>query len=241
MIRRLIAAALCLLPSPVLAQTDAPPAAEFRQIRAGEPATIRSDRAYILFRVPKAKGVFISEPVFLREFDPATGPRGQNLNSVRPSRVYAETETDKYYLTETEPASYVFAGQAYTATHYVATCFCMGSVRFVAKAGVITDLGYILSDDPSRASPFPELRDLAGRGDRIDDGTNAIFVAAIRPATADTPVPDALRSLPREPARFRAVGKFSNSFAHLINRLAPLAGVLAYDEDRVIDVQTGSR
>lgn len=241
MIRLMMAAAL--LVSPMIAQAqsnstvEGAPPIEFRMIRVGEPVSILPDRAYILFRVPQVKGVFVSETVFLREFDRTPGVRSPNLTSVRPGRFYAETATDRYYLIEAEPSSYVIAGQAYTATHYVATCFCMGSMRFVAKAGVVTDLGYILSDDPSRASPFPELRDLTGRGDRIDDGTNAIFVAAIRPAAVDTPVPEGLRSLPREPARFRAVGKFRNTFAHLINRLAPLEGILAYDEDRVIDLQ----
>ncbi len=232
MMRVLIVAAL-LFPAAALAQTQA---VEFTQIRAGQPVSIRPDRAYIFYRVPKMKGAHLSETIFLREFDRATGPRGYNLTSGRLGQFYAETATERFYLIEAEPASYVIAGQGY-GTHYAATCYCMGTVRFVAKAGVLTDLGYLLSDDPSNLSPFPELRAVSGRGQRIDDGTNSIYVGAIRPVTADAPVPAALRGLPREPAQFRAVGKFRNSFAFLINRLAPLDGVLAYDEDRVIDLQ----
>lgn len=236
MMRLLMAIAL-LLPLPALAARD--PDAGFTQIRAGTPFSMRADRAYILFRVPKAKGVLLSDTVFLREIDPTVANMMPNLVSARVDWWFAETEAERFYLIEAVPGSYVIAGQAMKGVRYVATCFCMGTLRFEAKLGAIADLGYILSDDPSGETPFPELRELSGRGDRIDDGTNTIFVAAIRPVTENTPVPEVLRKLPRAPANFRAVGKFTNSFARLIYRMAPLDGVLAYDEDRVIDLRAG--
>lgn len=56
--------ALALLAVPALAEARAP--REMIEIRAGEPITIRPDRAYLLFRTDRPEGVHAFEPIFLR-------------------------------------------------------------------------------------------------------------------------------------------------------------------------------
>jgi hypothetical protein len=60
--RLLIALALLLVPA--LAPARAP--REMIEIRAGEPVSIRPDRAYLLFRTDRPEGVHAFEPIFLR-------------------------------------------------------------------------------------------------------------------------------------------------------------------------------
>lgn len=231
--------ALALLSLPVAAPAGHP--TEFVQISAGDPVTLRPDRAYILYRTLKLKDVKASDTVFMREPDSlaGTGP-APNLTRVRASQPFAETATENIYLIEAKPARYLIAGQADKMSPATETCFCMGTVRFVAKPGMVTDLGYILTDHVSSLSPIPELRNLTGRGDRIN-GTGRILAGAVRLVTPDSAIPAQLREWPRAPAEYRAVGKFTNYFAFGINRLAPLPGVLEYDEDRVIDVKAEGR
>jgi hypothetical protein len=56
--------ALALLFVPALAPARAP--REMIEIRAGEPVSIRPDRAYLLFRTDRPEGVHAFEPIFLR-------------------------------------------------------------------------------------------------------------------------------------------------------------------------------
>jgi hypothetical protein len=55
---------LALLLAPV--SIEARPPREMVEIKAGDPTTIRADRAYILFRTVRPEGVHAFEPVFLR-------------------------------------------------------------------------------------------------------------------------------------------------------------------------------
>jgi len=52
-------------------------------------------------------------------------------------------------------------------------------------------------------------------------------------------VPDGIDAAKVMPARLHAVGTFVEPNSLLINRLAPIPGVLAYDAGRVIDVAGG--
>jgi hypothetical protein len=90
------------------------------------------------------------------------------------------------------------------------TCLCMGSVRFEARAGQITDLGLINSD------------------------------VAVRPYESGMARPDRLNGHPVVAAEWRAAGKVANFFGILINRHPQLSGILSYRRDRVIDERTGT-
>ena len=205
------------------------------ELPAGKPLTLRPDRAYILYRTPTMKGVLESDTVFMLDIGRTAYP-GDNLARVRNSNPYATSATESFYLVEAIPGHYVIAGQSHKAFRNTETCMCMGTVGFEARAGVITDLGYILTDRIDTVSPVPEFHDLSGRGAQIN-GFGAMLVSTVRPPTPAMPVPAALSSLPREPADLRAVDKFPNRFAIMVNRMAPIPGILDYDEDRVIDLK----
>lgn len=236
--KRLIIVIMALLTAvPVAARDNS--SEDFVQIRAGTPVSLKADRAYIFYRVPQMKGVRPGDPVFYRERPDGFVDTTPNLSAARQDRWYAQTAAVLYYLIEVKPDSYIIAGLAPKGEPYMATCLCMGTLRFQARAGELTDLGYLLSDEVVSPSLIPELRAVTGRGARIADGTAPVLVAAIRQVGTDGPLPDALRGFPRTPAAFGPVGKHANEIARTINRMAPLAGVLGYDEDRVLDLRAG--
>lgn len=205
------------------------------EMPAGQPLTLRPDRAYILYRTPTIKGALESDTVFMLDIERTMYP-GDNLARVRNSNPYATSASESFYLVEAIPGHYVIAGQSHKAFRNTETCMCMGTVSFDAHAGVITDLGYILTDRIDKQSPVPEFRDVSGRGAQIN-GFGAMLVSTVRPPTAAMPVPAPLASLPRELADLRAVDKFPNRFAIMVNRMTPIPGILDYDGDRVIDLK----
>lgn len=213
------------------------PNPDFVEIKGGAPVNIRSDRAYILFRSVKARGALVADPVFLREPSaPGVFDGSPNLARTHGGNRYVQGADEDTYLVEVKPGRYVIAGLSDKALSDTETCMCMGTVRFEARAGVITDLGHLLTDRVDQLSTIPELRAVTGRGGRIN-GLLFLLVASIRPDGQTASVPAPLQGLPRVPADFRAVGKFPNQFAQTVNRMAPIPGVLAYDEDRVIDLK----
>lgn len=160
-----------------------------------------------------------------------------NLMRVNNGHRYQKSDVESVYLVEAKPASYVIAGTSDKMLLNVVTCMCMGTVRFEAKPGVITDLGTILIDDVAKVSTIPEFAPpVTGRGARVN-GILVLMVQTVRPYAEGATIPAALTNLPHKPADFRAVGKFPNRFATAVNRMAPIPGILAYDEDRVIDVK----
>jgi hypothetical protein len=107
-------------------------------------------------------------------------------------------------------------------------CYCMGSVRFAARAGEITDIGEVQAvPESGRARLTPEdfalghLEQLAVPGDSL-------------------PVPPQFAQLPVVRAELRAADRMPNYFGMHITRLAPIPGVLDYRRDVVIDVRSGA-
>ena len=160
----------------------------------------------------------------------------QNLDFVDRGRAFQRDRVERIYLVEAVPGDYVFYGLSYGGGG-IGVCLCLGTVGFRADPGVITDLGYVISDIVYGVSSLPELRSESGFGP--SSGDPRLLGATIRPARHDSTMPLGLRSLAVRPARFRAVGKFVEPRAHLINRLATVPGILDYREGRVIDVQSG--
>lgn len=112
------------------------------------------------------------------------------------------------------------------------TCNCLGTVSFVARAGVITDVGSLYADKVHKGSPVPHLEDDLGP-QMFQYGF--VLGAALVPVSIDTPVPASLRAFSVEPARFTAVGQYYEPGAAGINRLAPIPGILAYADGRPVD------
>jgi hypothetical protein len=134
------------------------------------------------------------------------------------------------------PGDYIFYGEGFGG--YLMECMCLGTVGFNAPAGQVTDLGTMLIAYAARPSAIPEL---AGE---VDLGPSAmmdyaLFAVALRPSHAGGGLPEGMAGATVMPARLRAVGTFVEPNTLLINRLAPIPGVLAYEAGRVIDVATG--
>ena len=223
------------LRDPGQSEVDAYWAARATAYEAAKAKRERERRAALKKREDGVAGVTVpppfSEADFTFRYDGAP-----NLMRVNNGNQFFKDETESVYLIEVRPSTYVIAGAAHKIFINTLTCMCMGTVRFEAKPGVVTDLGTIIIDDVAKVSTFPELVSLTGRGARIN-GMIALMVLAVRPYAEGMTVPAPLQALARVPADFRAVGKFPNTFAASVNRMAPMPGVLAYDEDRVIDVK----
>lgn len=130
------------------------------------------------------------------------------------------------YLIEVEPGEYTYLGPLYVIPNaqIVGQCYCMGSVKFEAKAGEITSLGDFLS---------------LGWADRkaLELSTFERKLLPDRPAKpTDWSVPTSLAAFPATPAPLRAAGKRNNFMRALVGRIPPVPGVLAYNRDVPVDL-----
>jgi hypothetical protein len=107
------------------------------------------------------------------------------------------------------------------------SCFCMGSVKFEAKAGEITDLGRFVA------------RELPKR-DSSDNAMPMPLGVEYRLPVAGDAVDARLSALPVRPATLKPVGKLPNYFGMTIDRFPATAGVIRYDRDRIIDLTVGN-
>jgi len=111
----------------------------------------------------------------------------------------------------------------------------MGTVSFEARAGVVTDLGYLIGEYDGLPPAAPEFQPTPYKPTTWGGMFPMMMAAAVRPPSSEMPVPEGLKNLRIVPADYRAFGKFPNYFLGAINRLQPMKGVLDYDGDRVID------
>lgn len=144
-----------------------------------------------------------------------------------PMFVFEKAEDDSVsYLMQVEPGTYTYYGPIMVMPNGAAAgmCFCMGTVSFEVKPGVITNLGDFLS--------------LGWAGDEAMRLTSAFAQPSGRTVTpAAYPVPQALASYSVVPADWRAAGKLNNFFGIGVSRMPPVEGVLAYERDKVIDLR----
>lgn len=121
------------------------------------------------------------------------------------------------YLHAVTPGSYRVYGQMMFLPNngFVGTCFCMGSVRFEAKAGEIVDLG-TLEPMPAASGANPATMD-----------------RFVRPGGDIDP---RLKDFTIRPAVFRPAGKLPNYFGVTISRVPAIEGVMRYDRDRIVDL-----
>ncbi len=249
-----------------------------RQFKAGEPITLRAEKAYVLLgldtdlskfdavilRVPDRLEIAEYETAKQKAYDAAmvvakgklarnpkdkaverlgsyadfrfNYDKSQNLLSIRPNTALTNLNKVSTVLAEITPGDYVVYGEGYAS--FIYQCFCLGTVGFTAKAGKVTDLGTMLFAKAWEPSPIPEL---AGE---VDLGKSAVmdyglFAVALRPAKSGSTMPPGLDPASVHPAALRAIGPFVETNVVLINRLAAIPGVLAYDQGRVIDVPSG--
>jgi hypothetical protein len=163
----------------------------------------------------------------------------RNVDFVDLGRPFVRGRPESVYLVETLPGDYVFYGMRYgNGAGGLHLCWCLGTVGFSANGGVITDLGYILSDRVHNVSALPELSAESGFGPS-SYGMLILWGGTVRPVRPDSSVPEMLRALSIHAGRYRAVGRFVEPRAMAVNRLTAVPGVLAYDGSRVVDALTG--
>lgn len=160
--------------------------------------------------------------------------RGPANTFIVKSGTFIEDGQMRTILLEVPVGTYVLYGITW-GDRGLATCNCLGTVRFAARGGVITHVGSLYADRVHGASQLPHLEDNLGPK-MFQYGF--IFGQALVPADATTPVPQVLQSLPNEPARFEIVDQYYEPGAEWINRLAPIPGLLGYDRGRPVDLRT---
>lgn len=159
---------------------------------------------------------------------------GPSNSFVVDTKAFLEDGELRTILLEVPVGSYVLYGIT-LGNRGLVTCNCLGTVRFAARGGVITHVGSIFADKVHKPSPLPHLEDNLGQ--KMFQ-YSFIFGQALVPADTSTPVPQGLRSLGIEPARFEVVGEYYEPGAGSINRLAPIPGLLGYDRGRPVDLRT---
>lgn len=157
-----------------------------------------------------------------------------------PMFIYSKTPAQFSYLTAVKPGTYIYYGPVYYAPGLAPAgqCYCMGTVRFEVKAGVITDLGNALQALPAVAPPFSVGAQAvqAMNEERKAKGKDPVWT----PPALAYGVPDTLKALPAVQAELFASGKLNNYFGMPIDRMPPIPGILAYRRDNVIDARTGT-
>jgi hypothetical protein len=222
----------------------------------GAPVALKPDMAYLLVRTSPPKDSFPVDIVFARalsaeELNAAVerlknDPKVEmepNVVSLWHRDPYAQADGKFTYVMVVKPGTYVLAGLAFNAPHgwmyddthdgAAGVTMCMGTVRFEAKAGVLTDLGLVLAARSDKPIDVPELKGYEYTAEDL-----VPFVMTVKPASSEMAVPEALKPFARLDADYRAMGPFPNYFRGRIDRLAPVAGVLDYDKNgHVIDLK----
>lgn len=130
------------------------------------------------------------------------------------------------YLVEVEPGTYTYYGALLVMPEgqMFGTCNCMGTVKFDAAKGMITNFG-----------DFPTL------GWADDVAMAASTITPFQPGRFAGPVsysvPAQLAGYEVTPAELHAAGKINNFMRILVGRLPPVDGVLAYERDKIIDLR----
>lgn len=159
----------------------------------------------------------------------------RNLVRLDSGRVFARDGKTRTYVVEVPAGEYTIFGagiDGFTS----GTCMCMGSVRFEAKAGEVTDLGSVLVAAEDGKTSIPELAPYeAPEYIRRKTWT---MIMSVRPPSPGDSVPANLSGLPIAPVDYRAADKFPNFQGMIVNRMPPIEGILAYDLDQVIDLKT---
>ncbi|MBX3595208.1 hypothetical protein [Sphingomonas sp.] len=163
------------------------------------------------------------------EFTPFGLLTGVSIGPMNRFAKSSEGEKVSTYLQAMTPGTYRVYGMMSVMPNgaVYGNCFCMGSIKFEAKAGQITDLGrFGARDVPGRAP-----------GDSSQPAPPAL---EFKPAVAGTGADPRLANYTIVPAVLRPVGKLPNYFGLAIGRFPEIPGVMRYDRDRIVDLTAGN-
>jgi hypothetical protein len=235
--------------------------AQTRQFSKGEAVQIDPNQAYVMARTQDIPGTGLhSDSVFSiilyralsdaelaedkaladKDLEHWKDKATPNVVLLQALTAWQQSGLQRLMVAAIQPGTYILGGVGLGKCGSPGDCamvasLCMGTVRFEAKPGVITDLGSVLVALDDRPTDIPELANVViGK----ETGLSATNLVAIRPAPQSTPAPAALAGLQRVPADYRAVSAFPNYTGSFLSRLARLPGVLDYDKDGdVVDLK----
>jgi hypothetical protein len=146
-----------------------------------------------------------------------------------PMNRFAKGTGASTYLEEVTPGEYRLYGMIdpMGANGPMGNCFCMGSVKFEARAGEITDMGVILTRQAEAVKPPPGDSSMP----QLVDIPN--FLGSAPPGIALDP---RLAGFTVRRAAYRPVGKLPNYFGVTLARVPEMPGVLRYERDRIVDL-----
>lgn len=158
-----------------------------------------------------------------------------------PQFVFAKSEAPEAYsyLMKVKPGRYAYYGPLFFVPNapMAGMCYCMGTVAFDVKPGTITDAGNFLLVGSGTDPAFP------ARPEKMEGAEMGLY----RPVAGSEQwgalaygLPETLKSYPNERADFRAHGKLDNFYGITVGRMPPVAGVLAYDRDKVVDLKAAA-
>ena len=226
-------AAIALLGFAVPASAGDPPK-PWHEFKANEPIKLEPDKAYIFVRTVEMYGFR-----FVRiDGDNGAQVDRENLVDLKGFQSIDKSFPGQAHLLAVTPGTYWLYG---VKTEYYLdgpwlNCLCMGTVRFTAKAGTITDLGTIRDIAyETRGGKRPDRRgkthNLLGiRDDRA---------IQVEPVTDRDQIPPAIQNMPRTAATYSAAGWLPNIDGTRIDRISAMPGIIGYDRDRVVDTKTG--
>lgn len=266
MMRNFMVLLACLMISAVAphVRAEVAPGSDVHLFRSKESPQLRTDKAYVLVRFDTTLSPFavdllrLPDQQELNEYETAkiaahakAGPKAPpieafaftyagrpNLYELTSQKWFAQDAKIKTVLAEVPPGDYVLYGQGIGGV--MVQCFCLGTVGFPLPAGRITDLGTMLLDYADRPSAIPELAGETNLGPSARSDY-VLLAVGLRPLRGGEGIPSNLAATDIVPPRLHAVGSFVEPNTYLINRLAPIPGVLAYDAGHVIDVPSGKR
>ena len=161
----------------------------------------------------------------------------RNLARMDSGRVYEKDGERRTYAVEVPPGEYtIYAAGIDGFTS--GTCMCMGTVRFDAKAGEAVDLGAILVAPENGDTDIAELAPY--EAPEYIRRKALPYKMSVRPARSGEAVPALFSNMSVVPARYAAAeDHLPNYMGMMINRMAPIEGVLSYDFDRVVATSSG--
>jgi hypothetical protein len=158
--------------------------------------------------------------------------------SFGPMDVFSKDKEGNYYsyFMKVKPGTYVYYGQISLDPNagYMGACYCMGSVKFEAKAGIITDIGNFLvaGNYQTPLNPPNPGVSFTPEGTYLTLGKQKLEVGKF-----EWGLPASLKSFPSSQADFHAAGKMNNYFGISITRMPAIPGILGYQRDKVIDLK----
>ena len=210
--------------------------AELEQFGLSRAQALAEERAKLRARRDGAPGIN-DEDLLPDEAFSYVDPDIRNLVRLDSGRVYEKDGKRRTYVVEVPPGEYtIFAAGIDGFTS--GTCMCMGTVQFGTEAGQITDLGTILVAPEDGDTDIAELATF--EAPEYIRRKALPYIMTIRPASEGDVPPALFADRETVLAEYNAAGPIPNYLGMLVNRMAPIDGVLAYDGDRAIDLRVGS-